>query len=147
MPVVSRGPGATERVILREVRALAGQGEPATRQRVLAAVLGPRGDQPEADVPPDRASSLYRAVRSLQRKGLLGQAQWTNVLELTASGQRALDALGGGPRRAELDLLEVRRAKPAASPRGGWELGRRAGRQPGAAASAPTGRRPPDRTP
>jgi hypothetical protein len=88
--VVSSGLGVTERVALRAVRRLTDRGEPATRRRVASWVFGPVSgeDQIAPLMPPTRAqmSSFHRAVRSLEKKGLLREMQWTNVLEVTASG-------------------------------------------------------------
>lgn len=114
-----------ERVVLRKVRKLADRSVPATRRLVASRVFDWGSDR-TAPFTPSRAqlSSFQRAVRSLKGKGLLRETQWTNVLEVTESGDQALEALGGGPQpgpgragraaaaRSDLDLQTVRTRIP-----------------------------------
>ena len=79
-------------------------------------------------------SSFQRAVRSLKRKGLFRETQWTNVLEVTTSGNQALRALKDGPQRALLDLRMC--AKKEETTRAST-IGVRAGRSPASRRSAP----------
>ncbi|MGI8446166.1 MAG: hypothetical protein ACR2MP_03050 [Streptosporangiaceae bacterium] len=118
---MSRGLGMMERVVLRKVRKFADRGVPATRRRIASRVFDRGPDRTAPFTPPSRVqmSSFHRAVRSLKGKGLLRETQWTNVLEVTESGDQALEALGGGPQRAKLDLQTVRgRGSQTAAPDG-----------------------------
>src|SRR5215469_8749255 len=107
-----------ERVVLREVRKLADRDVSATRRQVASKVFGldSGSDQTAPFIPPAPAqmSSFHRAVRSLERKGLVSETQWTNVLGVTTCGTQALCALGGGPQRERLDLRDVRQGARAA---------------------------------
>ncbi len=113
-----------ERVALREVREFAYRGVPATRRQVASRVFDRGSDWTASFTPPSRVqmSSFQRAVRSLKGKGLLRETQWTNVLEVTESGDHALEALealGDGPQRADLDLRTVRGRGSRTAPRAG----------------------------
>ena len=117
---MSRGLGATERVVLRTVQALADLSEPATRHHVAICVFDEHATQDQITfrTPSTRTqmSSFHRAVRSLQRKDLLRETQWTNVLELTPSGHEALRGLPSDPGHVNLDLQSVRHRAKAGSP-------------------------------
>ena len=108
---MSKGLGVMERVALRAARTFAEEGEPATRLRVASGVFRPApGSGAIASFTPTRnqMTRFHHAARSLLKKGLLAETQWTKVLEVTASGDRALRALRGGPQRERLDLQAVR---------------------------------------
>ncbi len=122
-----------ERVVLRQVRKSADRGVPATRSQIASRVFDRGSDRTAPFTPPSRVqmSSFQRAVRSLKRKELLRETQWTNVLEVTESGDQILEALGGGPQsgpgraaraaaaRADLELETVRGRGSQTGPRDG----------------------------
>jgi hypothetical protein len=139
-----------ERVVLREVRRFADQDVSATRRQVASKVFGldSGSDQTAPFIPPGPAqmTSFHRAVRSLEKKGLLSETQWTNVLEVTARGTQELCALGGGPQRERLDLRDVRQgtraalrelARPQTTPNAPNRSPLRAGKSPASRWSTP----------
>lgn len=106
------GLGLWERVVLQAIQRLADTEGPVARSRVVSEVLRPSSDSDPgaaSEWPARvRTSSLHRAVISLTTKELIRETQWTNVLEVTPSGNERLKVLNC-LERAEHDLKEARR--------------------------------------